>query len=276
MYRDIPEGLSVTLIAFLTRGYTMKDWDSDIQHHPFCNLFGNPRKGCRQCEGLYKSYPMDDLDIEEPRDLLYKFFPDVVEVETGKPVGKKMQLPCDVPEGVATSFRGIGFDTEMYLPGVVTETLFFHIGGGPGYERFTNATPEAVEEFCDYYQGQMDTARLYVANGCNPNVHEWTKHVQQSPIALWEDTLKLWHEVRDDLAVILKSSFYDEQGVQRSPTQEEAYEKLTYSIRIIRRCMAQMASEKGLTLPGFQLTIKDDYTCGVFRSMILSISEGKE
>lgn len=88
-------------------------------------------------------------------------------------MNKNMQLQCDLPEGVAASFRGIGFNTEMYMDGC-TEVMFFHIGDGPGYQRFKNATPEAVEDFCEYYQNQIKVAQLYVANGCNPNIDEWS------------------------------------------------------------------------------------------------------
>lgn len=68
------------------------EWDSKTQHHPFCNFFGAPREGCRQCQKLYDGYPMTDPDIEEPRDLLRKFFPQVIDVATGQPVGPKEVL----------------------------------------------------------------------------------------------------------------------------------------------------------------------------------------
>ena len=68
------------------------EWDSKTQHHPFCNLFGGPREGCRQCKRLYEEYSMSDPDIGEPHDLMHKFFPDVVDVTTGQPVGPKEVL----------------------------------------------------------------------------------------------------------------------------------------------------------------------------------------
>ena len=45
------------------------------EHHIWCNFFVNPRKGCKQCEDLYKRYPMDE---KTPNDLLKKHFPKVV------------------------------------------------------------------------------------------------------------------------------------------------------------------------------------------------------
>lgn len=62
-------------------------WDSQTQHHPWCNFFGAPREGCRQCEGLYRDHPVDDPDIKEPMDLMRKYFPSIIDVRTGKEVG---------------------------------------------------------------------------------------------------------------------------------------------------------------------------------------------
>lgn len=69
-------------------------------------------------------------------------------------------------------FRGIGFDTEMW-PDRCEETLFFWIGYGKDYERMDSASPEAVQEFIDYYEHQIQVAKDYLRNGRNPKTHEW-------------------------------------------------------------------------------------------------------
>lgn len=43
------------------------------RHHPFCNYFGNPREGCRQCEHMFKHYPLQDG--ETPFELVARHFP---------------------------------------------------------------------------------------------------------------------------------------------------------------------------------------------------------
>ena len=50
------------------------------EHHPWCNYFMRPRKGCGMCYGLYKQYPTTGKLGEELRgeDLLATYFPDVV------------------------------------------------------------------------------------------------------------------------------------------------------------------------------------------------------
>jgi hypothetical protein len=45
------------------------------QHHIWCNYWGTPREGCKQCEYLYKDYPIDkNLTMEE---MTTKYFPNV-------------------------------------------------------------------------------------------------------------------------------------------------------------------------------------------------------
>lgn len=76
------------------------------------------------------------------------------------------------------TFRGIGFDTEMYLDGGCRETIFFHTNGtldNPRGERFENVSQEAVLEFISYWTNQISVATDYLRNGCNPRTHEWEK-----------------------------------------------------------------------------------------------------
>lgn len=74
------------------------------------------------------------------------------------------------------TFREIGFDTEL-RPGGVRETIFFIAprwsDDPPGGNRMTAVSPEAVHEFVAYWEHQIAVARDYLANGCNPNTHEW-------------------------------------------------------------------------------------------------------
>ncbi len=75
-------------------------------------------------------------------------------------------------------FRDIGYDTAMYLDGC-RETIFFlrpeFSDEEPGSGRMAKVSKEAVEEFCEYWEHQLAIAREYVANGCNPNTHEWKR-----------------------------------------------------------------------------------------------------
>jgi hypothetical protein len=71
--------------------------------------------------------------------------------------------------------REIGLDTEMYADaGRVKETIFFL---GPqlvdGRERYGSATAEEVQEFIEYWENQLEVAKDYIINGCNPHTHEW-------------------------------------------------------------------------------------------------------
>lgn len=71
-------------------------------------------------------------------------------------------------------FRGIGFDTNMW-PDKMEETVFFWIGEGESYTRFEQVSEAAVKEFVEYYENQIAVAKEYLANGRNPNTHEWVK-----------------------------------------------------------------------------------------------------
>ncbi len=71
---------------------------------------------------------------------------------------------------IPDTFRGIGFDTECW-PDKTEETIFFHHGD----RRMKAVSAEAVEEFIAYWENQIQVAREYVANGFNPNTHEWKK-----------------------------------------------------------------------------------------------------
>lgn len=70
-------------------------------------------------------------------------------------------------------FREIGLDTAMWLQGACRETIFFI--GLDRKTRLKSVTPEAVEEFVAYWKNQIALAEEYVANGCNPNTHEWNR-----------------------------------------------------------------------------------------------------
>lgn len=71
---------------------------------------------------------------------------------------------------IPDTFRGIGFDTEMW-PDCCKETIFFHLGD----ERMESVSEEAVHEFIGYWENQIQVARDYLANGRNNKTHEWKK-----------------------------------------------------------------------------------------------------
>jgi len=49
--------------------------DPEKDHHPFCNYFAQPRKGCKMCEKFWPKYPMERGMTT--MDLVKKYFPDV-------------------------------------------------------------------------------------------------------------------------------------------------------------------------------------------------------
>jgi|APSaa5957512622_1039677.scaffolds.fasta_scaffold08481_2 hypothetical protein len=65
-------------------------------HHPWCNFFHRPRKGCHQCEGLFKSYP---LDGQTSPQLVARYFPDAI------PVNPSKKIPMNSYSVVAQKFR---------------------------------------------------------------------------------------------------------------------------------------------------------------------------
>ncbi len=73
-------------------------------------------------------------------------------------------------------FREIGFDTSCW-PDRVEETIFFlharYVRDPQDENRIEKVSKEAVEEFVGYWQHQIDIAKEYLANDCNPNTHEW-------------------------------------------------------------------------------------------------------
>ena len=56
--------------------------DKEKQHHIWCNFWTRPREGCKQCEGLYEQYPIDENMTHE--EFVHKYFPDVIVRTTPK------------------------------------------------------------------------------------------------------------------------------------------------------------------------------------------------
>jgi hypothetical protein len=48
----------------------------DEEHHPWCNYWLLPRRGCKMCEGLYKNYPLNGRTMDE---MMKEYFPNVIE-----------------------------------------------------------------------------------------------------------------------------------------------------------------------------------------------------
>ena len=44
------------------------------EHHIWCNFFMRPREGCKLCESLYVSCPIEGLT---PDEMFEKYYPDV-------------------------------------------------------------------------------------------------------------------------------------------------------------------------------------------------------
>lgn len=66
-------------------------------------------------------------------------------------------------------FRQIGFNTEMRPSGCKEKIFFIQ----PLSDiRMQNVSMEAVEEFIEYWQHQINTAKAYVQNGLNNKTHE--------------------------------------------------------------------------------------------------------
>lgn len=68
--------------------------------------------------------------------------------------------------------RALGFDNMMPTNDEASETLFFV--GAQG-ERIEQASAEQVNEFIAYWERQLGTARLYLANGCEVSTNKRRK-----------------------------------------------------------------------------------------------------
>ena len=81
---------------------------------------------------------------------------------------------ADRNDKTLTLVRELGFDSFMCVQHGMSEKVFFL---GPqmldGRETGANATPEAIAEFIEYWENQIQVAKDYVANGCNNKTHEW-------------------------------------------------------------------------------------------------------
>ena len=80
----------------------------------------------------------------------------------------------DVNEKTLTLVRELGFETLMCMNHGTFEKVFFL---GPqmieGREKGAHATEEAIKEFIEYWQNQIQVAKDYLANGRNNKTHEW-------------------------------------------------------------------------------------------------------
>jgi len=52
--------------------------DTDLKHHPWCNYFNTPTKGCKLCARLFKEYPV--LENMTSDELAKKYFPNVTKI----------------------------------------------------------------------------------------------------------------------------------------------------------------------------------------------------
>ena len=76
-------------------------------------------------------------------------------------------------------FREIGFDTEFHVGHETRETIFFIQPGMDGMKtRLDKVSDEAVQEFVEYWQNQIDVAKDYIRNNHNPITTEWSKETQ--------------------------------------------------------------------------------------------------
>ena len=81
----------------------------------------------------------------------------------------------DIPDKTLTIVRELGFETFMCFDHGTLEKVFFigpHMIDGP--ERGAHATDEAVKEFINYWENQIQVAKDYLANNRNNKTHEWT------------------------------------------------------------------------------------------------------
>ncbi len=57
------------------------------EHHPWCNYFGAPREGCKQCEGLFARYP--DVTMDNISEATKKYFPEAIALYDPKDNGNQ-------------------------------------------------------------------------------------------------------------------------------------------------------------------------------------------
>lgn len=49
--------------------------NNNEQHHPWCNFYNRPRKGCEMCKRFFKLYPVFGVSNEQ---LAMRHFPDTI------------------------------------------------------------------------------------------------------------------------------------------------------------------------------------------------------
>jgi hypothetical protein len=104
-------------------------WDSETQHHIWCNFFTRPRKDCEMCKGLYEKYPMD----VPPDELVKKHFPNVVARSDTSWSAVKMN-PVLVPDSPTQVTLNNGDEKEGVVSQITYEGFFI----GEEYVRFEN------------------------------------------------------------------------------------------------------------------------------------------
>lgn len=83
----------------------------------------------------------------------------------------------EVEDKTLTLVRELGFNNFLGTCGAHGEKVFFlgPMTGDASRERGRHATPEAVQEFVEYWENQIQVAKDYLANGRNNKTHEWKK-----------------------------------------------------------------------------------------------------
>jgi hypothetical protein len=85
-------------------------------------------------------------------------------------------MPIDPQTKSLETIREIGFDNTFHVGRGHTEVVFFL---GPhmldGRERSDHATEEALLDFIDYWENQIQVAKDYLANDRDSNTHSWIR-----------------------------------------------------------------------------------------------------
>lgn len=83
----------------------------------------------------------------------------------------------EVEDKTLTLVRELGFNNFLDTCGARGEKVFFlgPMHGDGSRERGRHATPEAIQDFVEYWENQIQVAKDYLANGCNNKTHEWKK-----------------------------------------------------------------------------------------------------
>lgn len=96
------------------------------------------------------------------------------ELDIRQEIEDRRKLKGQPPEGPLALVRDIGFNNTMGLDREPTEEIVFY-GPHRSNEMAQHATEDACMEYIARQEHNIQTVKLYLANGKNRKTHEWTR-----------------------------------------------------------------------------------------------------